>query len=431
MIKKIIIFIFSIALIGILTIVVFKNVDKRWKKHLQRVDEIFDKLIVAEKNIEDLDYKVKVLNSEIVFDKKYNLEQFPISFHLKKIFLDFKTVDESQSKETSYLLEYKDNIYIFFQSGKIAYVNTKNLLSGNLYLTEIKNNLYNDIISTNERFFGVKGILKIDNDELLLSYSHKENNCYSVRVLKTNLNTKDMQFKNFFNTNECADRKPKDIEYFGLYSQGGKMIKYNNNNILMSFGDYDLYKRKLAQDDKSIFGKIIQIDLDTKNYKIFSKGHRNPQGLYFDKFKNKILENEHGPSGGDEINQIVQNGNYGSPIVFYGRAGHDPKASTHEELGFVEPIKFFAPESAAPSGIFKFESKSEKYLQIKKNFFLMSSLAPESIYFLKFNDDLDQLIKIEKVYIEDRIRDIIYIDKFDTYVMALESTPAIGLLKFN
>ena len=61
----------------------------------------------------------------------------------------------------------------------------------------------------------------------------------------------------------------------------------------------------------------------------------------------------------------------------------------------------------------------------------MSSLAPESLFFLKFNSDLDELINFEQVYIEDRIRDIIYIDKFDTYVMALESTPAIGLLKFN
>ena len=209
------------------------------------------------------------------------------------------------------------------------------------------------------------------------------------------------------------------------------MIKYKNNNILMSFGDYDLYKRKLAQDDESIFGKIIELNLDTKNYKVFSKGHRNPQGLYYDKVKDKILENEHGPSGGDEINQIIFNGNYGSPVVFYGRASHESKAPTHEELGFIEPIKYFTPESAAPSGIYKFESKNEIFFEIKTDLYLMSSLAPESLFFLKFNSDLDELINFEQVYIEDRIRDIIYIDKFDTYVMALESTPAIGLLKFN
>ena len=430
MIKKISILVVSLSLI-LLAIIVFINVDKRWKKHLKKVDNIYDNLVIAEKTIEKLEYQVKVLNSQIVFDKKYDLEKFPISFDLKKIFLDYKTVDDTQSKKTSYLLEHEDKIFIFFQSGKIAHVSTENILNGKIYLTEIKNNLYKDIISNNERFFGIKGILKIDNNELLLSYSHKENNCYTVKVLKTNLNTQNMQFENFFDPNECVDRKPKDIEYFGLYSQGGKMIKYKNNNILMSFGDYDLYKRKLAQDDNSIFGKIIELNLDTKEYKIFSKGHRNPQGLYYDEVKNKILENEHGPSGGDEINQILQNGNYGSPVVFYGRANHETKASTHQELGFIEPIKFFTPESASPSGIYKFESKNEKFLNIKTDLFLMSSLAPESLFFLKFNSDLDKLINVEKVYIEDRIRDLIYIDKFDTYVMALESTPAIGILKFN
>ena len=33
-------------------------------------------------------------------------------------------------------------------------------------------------------------------------------------------------------------------------------------------------------------------------------GHRNPQGLFFDKENNIILETEHGPQGGDEINII-------------------------------------------------------------------------------------------------------------------------------
>ncbi len=33
-------------------------------------------------------------------------------------------------------------------------------------------------------------------------------------------------------------------------------------------------------------------------------GHRNPQGLYVNKENNFILETEHGPKGGDEINLI-------------------------------------------------------------------------------------------------------------------------------
>ena len=53
---------------------------------------------------------------------------------------------------------------------------------------------------------------------------------------------------------------------------------------------------------KSLLGKIIAIDLTSKNYELVSYGHRNPQGLYFHKEKNIIINTEHGPKGGDEIN---------------------------------------------------------------------------------------------------------------------------------
>ena len=37
-------------------------------------------------------------------------------------------------------------------------------------------------------------------------------------------------------------------------------------------------------------------------YKILSMGHRNSQGLYYDKEHNIIYSTDHGPQGGDEIN---------------------------------------------------------------------------------------------------------------------------------
>ena len=45
-----------------------------------------------------------------------------------------------------------------------------------------------------------------------------------------------------------------------------------------------------AQDKNSVNGKIIKINLDDKSYKLFSMGHRNPQGLFFDKKNNIILK---------------------------------------------------------------------------------------------------------------------------------------------
>ena len=77
--------------------------------------------------------------------------------------------------------------------------------------------------------------------------------------------------------------------------------------------------RDHAQDSNSIFGKIISINKNTKNWKIISMGHRNPQGLYYDSKNDYIVSTEHGPAGGDEINininpEIGGLKNYGWPI---------------------------------------------------------------------------------------------------------------------
>jgi glucose/arabinose dehydrogenase len=51
---------------------------------------------------------------------------------------------------------------------------------------------------------------------------------------------------------------------------------------------------------------------------VFSSGHRNGQGLFWDKDTKMLFETEHGPRGGDEINVILKNKDYGWPHVTYG-----------------------------------------------------------------------------------------------------------------
>lgn len=51
---------------------------------------------------------------------------------------------------------------------------------------------------------------------------------------------------------------------------------------------------------------------------IWSYGHRDVQGLYFDQSTNTLFGVEHGPKGGDEFNVIVKGGNYGWPLFTYG-----------------------------------------------------------------------------------------------------------------
>ena len=82
---------------------------------------------------------------------------------------------------------------------------------------------------------------------------------------------------------------------------------------MLTIGDFysdDVHGPALSQDLSQDYGKIIKIKLSSKKGYVFSYGHRNPQGLFIDKRKN-IFSSEHGPAGGDEINLIFENNNYG------------------------------------------------------------------------------------------------------------------------
>ena len=65
-----------------------------------------------------------------------------------------------------------------------------------------------------------------------------------------------------------------------------KIVNYDNKNIILSIGEYR--SRYKAQEDDNVFGKIILINKSSGKYKIISKGHRNPQGLLYDK-KNDFI----------------------------------------------------------------------------------------------------------------------------------------------
>ena len=89
---------------------------------------------------------------------------------------------------------------------------------------------------------------------------------------------------------------------------------------------------------------------------IWSFGHRDPQGLYFDKTEGKLYSNEHGPLGGDELNLIEKGGNYGWPRFSYGMNYNGTVVGDWSEeeaaRSSTMPIKAWTPEfRLAPSGL--------------------------------------------------------------------------------
>ena len=183
-------------------------------------------------------------------------------------------------------------------------------------------------------------------------------------------------------------------------------------------------KNNLAQQDNSIFGKVLEIDINSGDYEIYAKGFRNPQGLI--EYQNNLFLTEHGPYGGDEINKLIKNNNYGWNIASYGRkyrAKYEDKYFFEDHRNFKEPIFSFVPSIGISQIIpaFDFEKRW-------KNDLLTTSLNGRSIFRLSFDDQKERLISYERIFVGERIRDIIYLSKLKKFLIVFEESASIGIM---
>ena len=173
---------------------------------------------------------------------------------------------------------------------------------------------------------------------------------------------------------------------------GARILFLSDKTLLLSLGEGFSYKDE-AQNLMSDFGKIMHLrddgvpiddhqfstsnDQNVKSHKgIFSYGHRNPQGLAFDKATNTIYENEHGPRGGDEINVLVTGKNYGWPKITYGVDYTGLPISDKVAMdGMEQPLLYWVP-SIAPSGMTFYDK--DLFADWKGNL-LVSALAGEQL----------------------------------------------------
>ena len=146
----------------------------------------------------------------------------------------------------------------------------------------------------------------------------------------------------------------------------GRIAFDDQGHVFMSIGDRGA--RANAQNLKNHAGTIIRLRLDgqlpddnpfinddSALPEIWTYGHRNPQGLFFNLETKQLWSNEHGPRGGDEINLIKKGKNYGWPTISYGKEYASPFAvgeGTHK-TGMEQPLKVYIP-SIAPSSLMQY-----------------------------------------------------------------------------
>ena len=218
---------------------------------------------------------------------------------------------------------------------------------------------------------------------------------------------------------------------FNAQASGGRMAIYTENGskkMLFTTGTFLINSN--AQKDDSNLGKILLIDLENAQSKVFAKGFRNPQGLFV---KNgKILTSSHGPKGGDEINKILYGKNYGWPISSYGTEYKYKKddnlkyKKNHLNHGFEEPVFSFVPSVGLSQIIGVEDSFNQKW----RNNILVTSLKGSSIFRLTMSEDYSKIISKERIIVNERIRDIVILDE-NRYLLYLENTPSLGILSLK
>jgi aldose sugar dehydrogenase len=189
-------------------------------------------------------------------------------------------------------------------------------------------------------------------------------------------------------------------------SSGGRMAYGPAGNLYLTLGDHYTTEPKVSQDPRTTFGKIIEIDLKSNNWRMFSMGHRNPQGLVFLR-NGQLLDTDQGPRGGDTINVITEGRNYGWPDVTlgtryenYGNYLEDVNSSNVGRItGYPAPLFAWLPDISVSQliEISNFNSRWNGDL-------LVGSLKAASLYRLRL--EAGRILYSEPIWVGQRIRDI-------------------------
>ena len=434
-----------------------KQIIKKYIFPYKLISEQTKKLSSQQKIIIELEKDILQLNSDL--DKEILKIELEFKESLKNI--DLKKLEDVKLSNNLIMNKYKiingfysginemrPGGYLDFHQNNLLILSARGILGYNenidqkLYFKQIKNNI-NDFIGLKQfqkNFAFSLRDLFINKEKIYISYTEEiENDCWNTSVLHGNMNYQNIKFKKLFSSEECFT-----LDMEGTSQTGGRIVDFDNEYILLTIGQWR--NRNLPQNKNSINGKMIKINTNNSDYEIISMGHRNQQGLFFDKEKNIILATEHGPLGGDEINLIevdkIKNNkilNYGWAVASYGEHYCSGKMSkevkecadiykkyplykSHSEHGFIEPLKFFVPEIIIT-----------EITKVDENRYVVGSIANdkqggESLYFFELNNK-NKIVNMERIKLFERVRDLRVKD--NRLYLFLEQPSSIGILKLN
>jgi hypothetical protein len=385
-----------------------------------------------ESRLYNLENSKGFINEDFFPDTQF-LKLYFNSISLKSVKTKFEYIRYGDIVKPFYLETWDDKVILGFKDGSFYFTLIDELLKKSIKNDYFSNNQVLNLVQSNlPKDIEVSDIMVFKN-KLFVSFSKKDKNLCNLDDLNIFSAALDDNYLNFEEVISIDNKTDTSEEYPGCLDQAtvaGKMEVLINGNILISTPQIikdEVFMKKIKKKEKDFkitlkYSLFIEIDPIKKIYEIVSLGHRNPIGVMQDPSTGTIIATEHGPRGGDEINKIIRGKNYGWPFVSFGEPYAVKKnepyffKKNHLEYGFVEPIYSFVP-SIGISHIIKVDNEFSKKWQ---NNFLVASLKKRSLYRMEFDDDFNKVKFIEKIRVGKRIRDIIYLKKYKTFILALE-----------
>lgn len=271
------------------------------------------------------------------------------------------------------------------------------------------------VVSTN--WFGATDVLaERVGEKLRIVSSHHywktDQECFVLRVSEVETGIVEggrsgpsSEWRTLYESEPCLQLKDwKRGHLFGGLQAGGRLARLGPERILLTVGDHEFdgwnSQDMLSQSETGDYGKTLLLERGSEA-RVFTLGHRNPQGLHISR-DGKIWSTEHGPEGGDELNLLVHDGDYGWPYATMGTEygmNRWPIADTTGEE-FTRPIFGWIPSI----GVSNLTSVRDTLFDRWRGDLLIASLRAHTLFRARIREG--RVIVMEPVEIGERIRDI-------------------------
>lgn len=253
-------------------------------------------------------------------------------------------------------------------------------------------------------------LLKEGDEGQVIYLSHHQwdevNHCITLDVDEATIDPEaldqPLEWRNRFKSTPCI---PGSAGFSN--ETGGRLALLSPTSLLLTVGITLADRDTWPQDPEISYGKILKLDRTRWTSRVYSQGHRNPQGLFVD--GKRIWSTEHGPNGGDELNLISEGADYGWPTssygVDYGKKILKTSATPGRHTTGVQPVYAWVP-SIGVSRLFKV--KGDGYRAWAGDL-LVGSLSGrgngKSIYRVRMDEG--QVKTVERIYLGERVRDMV------------------------